>query len=58
MFRLIEKMLEESFAMLFIVSWIAGIVLAKSWLRIVAIIPFYAWYLVAEKVLQQIGWVL
>lgn len=42
-----------------VVPWILGIVLAKGfWSTFFAfILPFWAWYLVAEKYLQTIGWV-
>ena len=38
-------------------SWIAGVVLAKGfWLTALAIsIPFYAWYLIVERVMQMAG---
>ena len=38
-------------------SWIAGIVLAKGfWLTVAATFcPFYAWYLVVERVLIMVG---
>ncbi len=40
-----------------IVLWIAGIVLAKGfWLTLLAIcIPFYAWYLVIERLMTDFG---
>lgn len=41
-----------------IVGWIAGIVLAKGWLTVVAIlVPFYAWYLVLERAMIYFGWI-
>lgn len=44
--------------LLAVVSWLAGIVLAKGfWLTVAAIFcPFYAWYLVVERALMAIGW--
>lgn len=40
------------------VSWMAGVVLAKGWLTVVAIlVPSYAWYLVLELVMRIFGWI-
>lgn len=40
-----------------LIMWIAGVVLAKGFLALIAIfIPFYAWYLVVEKVMIANGW--
>jgi hypothetical protein len=43
---------------LLLVTWIAGIVLAKGWLStlIAVCFPFWAWYLLIEKALLAIGW--
>lgn len=39
-----------------VVCWLAGIVLAKGFGAVVAIlIPPYGWYLVVERVMQAIG---
>ena len=44
--------------LLIITAWLAGIVLAKGWATVLAvIIPFYAWYLVVERAMQSLGWV-
>jgi hypothetical protein len=42
---------------LFIFTWISGVVLAKgAWLKVAAIFcPFYAWYLIIERVLIMAG---
>lgn len=41
-----------------LIAWIAGIVIANGfWPTLFAFIPFYAWYLVVEKGLQQLGWI-
>jgi hypothetical protein len=48
----------DTFACIFFLfSWIAGVVLAKGfWLTITAIFcPFYAWYLVIERILIMTG---
>lgn len=38
--------------LLFFAVWIAGLVIAKGfWSTLFAIIPFYGWYLVVEKLL-------
>ena len=45
------------FSTIWLLFWIAGVVLAKGfWLTVLAIfIPFYAWYLVVEKIMIAIG---
>jgi len=48
----------DSATLVFILTlWIAGVVLAKGfWLTTLAItLPFYAWYLVIEKIMLLIG---
>lgn len=56
-----EKHMVSATTIMFIIMifWIAGVVLAKgAWSTIFAcFIPFYAWYLVAEKIMQSLGWV-
>lgn len=37
-------------------AWLAGVVFAAGWMKVLAIIvPPYAWYLVAERMLQMAG---
>ena len=37
-------------------SWIAGIVIAQGWFKLIAIIlPPYAWYLFIEKLMKYYG---
>ncbi len=44
-------------ALLVILAWLAGIVLAVDGFKAVAImLPPYAWYLVVERVMQGLGW--
>jgi len=39
-------------------SWIGGVVLADGWETLLAIFfPFYAWYLIVEKLMQTWGMV-
>ena len=42
-----------------VTTWLAGIVLAKGfWLTVLAVcLPFYAWYLLIERVMQRTGFV-
>lgn len=49
----------DSLAYIFLcTAWLAGFVVAKGfWSTVFCIIPFWAWYLVIEKILQSIGWV-
>lgn len=46
-------------SIVFLVVWIAGIVLAKGfWSTLAAlIVPFWSWYLVIQKGLQSMGWI-
>lgn len=48
-----ERRISSSIAnFLFFAVWIAGLVIAKGfWETLFAIIPFYGWYLVVEKIL-------
>ena len=41
------------------VVWVMGVAMAKGfWSTLFAlIIPFWGWYLLAEKYLQTIGWI-
>ena len=42
--------------MLLGVAWLAGVVLAAGWWKLLAIVvPFYAWYLVVERTMQMLG---
>lgn len=37
-------------------SWLAGIVIAQGWLKLVAILfPPYSWYLLIEKLMKYYG---
>jgi hypothetical protein len=37
-------------------AWIAGMVIAQGWLKIIAIVfPPYAWYLLIEKLMKFYG---
>lgn len=53
----LNLLLRNIFAVIFLVSWIAGVVLAKgTWATFFSIfLPFYAWYLVIEKVMINSG---
>lgn len=53
------KQLIELFSVLiFAITWLAGIVLAKGfWMTLAAVcIPPYGWYLVVERLMQIHGW--
>jgi hypothetical protein len=39
----------------FLFVWLAGIVLAQGWWKLLAVFPPYALYLVVEKILQLWG---
>lgn len=45
--------LKSIFSFISLVAWIAGVVVAEGGLKVFAIlIPFYAWYLTVEKLMQ------
>jgi hypothetical protein len=44
------------FSLVLSASWIAGIVLADGWLKLVAaLLPPYAWYLFIERLMKVYG---
>jgi len=46
------------FELLLLGLWVAGIVLASGWWKLLAIaFPFYSFYLGVEKLLTLMGWV-
>lgn len=51
------KRFADIFGTIFLLfTWLAGIVLANGfWQTIATFFPFYAWYLVVEKVMQHSG---
>ena len=53
-----DRTIEIIASLLIMVTWLAGIVIAKGfWSSIFAIlIPPYAWYLVIEKLMLMNGW--
>ena len=58
--KTISKVFDNTISILLglslLITWLAGIVLAKGWIStIIAIFPFYAWYLVVEKAMQMLG---
>lgn len=39
-----------------VITWLAGIVLAKGWLKLLAfLLPPYGWYLIVERTMQAFG---
>lgn len=52
-YQLIRYLVDTSLGLLFIVSWVAGVVIATGWkLKLAAIFFFpYGWYLIVEKYL-------
>lgn len=55
---LFDGIAEGFIVVLFIVSWLMGVVLAKGfWMTIFALFPPYAWYLVVERAMQLNGWI-
>lgn len=50
MFVFLTVVVRLVFGTFFIVTWLAGIVIAKGfWFTLFSIFPFYSWYLVVEK---------
>ena len=37
--------------------WFGGMVLATGWMKLVAVFPFYAWYLCVALAFERLGWV-
>lgn len=54
-----KHIVEHITALLLLASWLAGLVLAKGfWPTFFAIFaPPWAWYLVAERLMQAAGWI-
>lgn len=54
-----EPMEDDVKELVLIVGWIMGIILAKGfWSALFAvIIPFWAWYLLIEKIMISFGWI-
>ena len=53
-----KGILDSVVYLIILIGWIAGVVLAKGfWSTLFALcIPFWAWYLVVEKVMINMGW--
>lgn len=51
-------MKDEITALVIVLAWIAGVALAHGvWSTVAAIfVPFYAWYLVVERLMAAWGW--
>jgi len=56
----LNLILRNIFIVIISITWIAGIVLAKGfWLTLLSIcMPFYAWYLIIEKIMVDTGFIL
>lgn len=54
----INKPTEMFYSAVAIVTWLAGIVLAKGGTAtmIACVFPLYAWYLVIERIMLRLGW--
>lgn len=51
-----EKIMKTIWNALLFVSWVAGIVIAEGGMKIIALlIPFYAWYLLLERIMKLYG---
>lgn len=59
MFKFLDNALGALITVSLLFAWMAGIVLAKGfgWTIACICLIFPAYYLVVEKILQQIGWV-
>lgn len=55
--KLVRDMFNSGVAMILLVGWILGVVIAKGAVSVFfsIIIPFYAWYLVIEKIAIDSG---
>ena len=51
-----EKAIETIVGTVMFIAWLAGIVLAKGWYKLLAfLIPPYGWYLIVERAMQLLG---
>lgn len=51
-----KHLMEGVGALLAVLAWIAGTVLALGWWKLAAFVfPPYAWYLVVERAMQALG---
>lgn len=51
-----KSLIEGIGALLAVVAWIAGTVLAQGWMKLAAFLfPPYPWYLVVERAMQAMG---
>ncbi len=50
------NIIKALYSLLLLITWLAGFVLAKGfWSTLACFIPFYAWYLVIEKLMIVAG---
>lgn len=57
MYQFWNRLLGSVIGIIFIVTWTAGMVLANTgWDKVFAIWPFYAWYLLIQKIMVLNGW--
>ena len=52
-----NSLIDTMACLLLLFSWIAGVVLAKGfwWTMLTIFFPFYAWYLIIERILLMTG---
>jgi len=55
--RLIASILNRVGVLFFLVTWIAGIVLASGfWSTTISVVfPFWSWYLLVERLMKMLG---
>lgn len=51
-----QEIIKDLWKAILFVGWLGGIVIADGYLKIAAIlIPFYSWYLFAERIMRVCG---
>ena len=56
--KYMNMFLGDMVGLIAVITWLMGIVLAKGfWMTALSIIPFYAWYLVVEKIMVTTGFI-
>jgi hypothetical protein len=52
---LLKFIVSTIFSLTLVTIWLMGIVLASGWMKVVAVFPFYSFYLVVEVVMKHHG---
>lgn len=50
-----NQLAQQLLVLVLLFTWIAGIVIAHGWMKLVALFPLFAFYVVVERILQAYG---